>query len=314
MITIIYSSQFLEHQTGYMHPEQPDRLTAIINRLKASTVANLIEWVEPSSSRNAIEAIKRVHSMTYIDLVSAYSARGWGCFESTQIFPKSFEVAELAVNAWLDGVDRVWMQGKPVFVLARPPGHHALPDEGMGFCIFCNAAIAAIYALTNENIKRVGILDWDVHHGNGTQAAVENYPNIAFCSIHQSPGYPHTGKSQEQGKFNNILNLPITPGSTIQKYHQLFETKVLPFFHNFCPDLLIVSAGYDANQADLLSKINLQPQDYAALTQYSLEITPRVMFGLEGGYELDSLSSSVLETIRQCLSSMGQSNSFTACK
>jgi len=102
-------------------------------------------------------------------------------------------------------------------------------------------------------------------------------------------------------KFNNILNLPITLGSTIQEYHQLFETKILPFFHNFRPDLLVISAGYDANQADLLSQINLQPQDYIALTQYSLEITPRVLFGLEGGYELDSLSISVLETIRQCL-------------
>jgi len=302
MITIIYSEQFLEHQTGYMHPEQPERLTTIVNRLKASKVADLIEWVEPSSSRNTIEAIEQVHSMTYIDLVSAYSARGWGCFESTQIFPKSFEVAVLAVNAWLDGIDRVWMQGKPVFVLARPPGHHALQNEGMGFCIFCNPAIAAIYALANRNIKRVGILDWDAHHGNGTQAAVESYPNIAFCSIHQSPGYPHTGKSEECGKFNNILNLPIPPGSTIQMYRHLFETKVFPFFHNFRPDLLVVSAGYDANQADLLSKINLLPQDYATLTQYCLNITPRIMFGLEGGYELDSLSSSVLETIRQCLS------------
>lgn len=301
MIAIIYSEKFLEHQTGYLHPEQPDRLTAIVNKLNSSTVAGQIDWIEPSSSRNAIEAIELVHSATYIDLVKAYSDRGWGCFESTQIFPHSFEVAQLAVNAWLDGVDRVLIQGKPVFVLARPPGHHALQDEGMGFCIFCNPAIAAIYALVNKNIDRVGILDWDVHHGNGTQAAIENYSNIAFCSIHQSPGYPHTGKSEERGKFNNILNLPIAPGSTIQNYHQLFETKVLPFFHDFCPDLLLVSAGYDANQADLLSKINLQPQDYAAIARYSLEITPRVVFGLEGGYELDSLASSVLETVRSIL-------------
>ncbi|TWH43749.1 histone deacetylase family protein [Dulcicalothrix desertica] len=301
MIPIIYSNRFLLHETGYMHPEQPERLTVIVNKLKASTVADEIEWIEPSSSRDAIKAIEQVHSNTYIDLVRAYSIRGWGCFESTQIFPNSFEVACLAVTAWLDGVDQVWAQGKPAFVLARPPGHHALRDEGMGFCIFCNPAIAAIYALAIGNIKRVGILDWDVHHGNGTQATVENYPNIAFCSIHQSPGYPHTGKIEEQGKFHNVLNLPIAPGSTIENYYQLFETKVLPFFHNFSPDLLIVSAGYDANQADLLSKINLQPKDYATLTQYCLEITPKVLFGLEGGYELESLSQSVLETIKSCV-------------
>ena len=301
MIPIIYSDKFLQHQTGYMHPEQPERLTAIVDRLKTSTIADKIEWIEPSSERNAISAIEKVHSTTYIDLVHAYSDRGWGCFESTQIFPNSFEVACLAVNAWLDGVDMAWARYQPAFVIARPPGHHALPDEGMGFCIFCNPAIAAIYALTSGNIKRVGILDWDVHHGNGTQATVENYPNIAFCSIHQSPGYPHTGKPEEQGKFNNVLNLPIAPGSTIENYHQLFETKVLPFFHNFSPDLLIVSAGYDANQADLMSKINLQPNDYAVLTQYCLGITPKVLFGLEGGYELESLSQSVLETIKCCV-------------
>lgn len=122
MILIIYSDKFLQHQTGYMHPEQPERLTAIVDRLKTSTIADKIKWIEPFSERNAISAIEKVHSATYIDLVSAYSARGWGCFESTQIFPNSFEVACLAVNAWLDGVDKVLARHEPVFVLARPPG------------------------------------------------------------------------------------------------------------------------------------------------------------------------------------------------
>ncbi|MEB3160006.1 MAG: histone deacetylase [Synechocystis sp.] len=300
MISIIYSDKFLQHETGYMHPEQPERLSAIISALRASTVANKIQWFEPSALRDVIREIKQVHDIEYIEEVRAYSERGWGCFESTQISPHSFDVACLAVNAWLDGVDRVWQSGKPAFVLARPPGHHALKKEGMGFCIFCNAAIAAIYA-QSKGIKRIGILDWDVHHGNGTQLAVENIPNIAFCSIHQSPGYPHTGTSDEHGKFDNVLNLPIAPGSTIQDYRKFFEEKILPFFQNFNPELLIVSAGYDANQLDLLSKINLQPQDYAVLTSYSLRIAPKVLFGLEGGYELESLSMSVLETIKQCL-------------
>lgn len=301
MISVIYSDKFLLHETGYMHPEQPERLTAVIDKLTASNFADKIEWIEPCCSRNSMEAIERVHSSNYIDLVRAYSHRGYGCFESTQIFPHSFEVACLAVNAWLDGVDIVANLGKPVFILARPPGHHALKNEGMGFCIFCNPAIAAIYALTNKNIQRVGIFYWDVHHGNGTQAAIENNPNIAFCSIHQSPGYPHTGKSEETGKLNNILNLPIEPGSNIEIYHQLFENKVIPFFQKFTPDLLIVSAGYDANKTDLLSKIELKPVDYKALTQYSLNIAPKVLFGLEGGYELESLSQSVLESMRVCL-------------
>ncbi|NJL20747.1 MAG: histone deacetylase [Leptolyngbyaceae cyanobacterium SM1_3_5] len=301
MVTILYSDRFLLHETGYMHPEQPDRLTAIVNRLQTSAIANQIQWLHPSNSEEVIPAIERVHSAQYIEEVRAYAERGWGCFESTQISPQSFEVACLAVNAWLDGIDLVWQSGKPAFVLARPPGHHALQNEGMGFCIFCNAAIAARYA-QSKGIQRIGILDWDVHHGNGTQSAIENLPNIAFCSIHQSPGYPHTGKPEEQGKFNNVLNLPIAPGSTIQDYRQLFEAKVLPFFQKFCArKFLIVSAGYDANQVDLLSRINLQPQDYAELTNYSIAITPKVLFGLEGGYELESLSESVLETVQQCL-------------
>ena len=300
MTSIIYSEKFLLHETGYMHPEQPERLTAVVNKLKASKIKDKIKWIEPSS-RNAIEAIKIIHSTDYINLVRAYSDRGYGCFESTQIFPHSFEVACLAVNAWLDGVDIVSVQGKPAFILARPPGHHALLNEGMGFCIFCNPGIAAIYALTTANINRVGILDWDVHHGNGTQAVVENNSNIAFCSIHQSPGYPHTGKFEETGKFHNILNLPIPPGSNIQTYHELFENKVLPFFDKFSPDLLIVSAGYDANKDDLMSKIELNPEDYGILAQYSLQITQKVLFGLEGGYELESLAQSVLETLNICV-------------
>ena len=303
MIPIIYSEQFLLHETGFLHPEQPERLTAIKGALQAAAWAEQLQWQLPTpiSQRLTLTELQRVHTREYIEQVKAFSERGWGCFESTQTSSHSYEVASLAVSAWLDGVDAVLAIGNPAFVLARPPGHHALQDTGMGFCLFANAAIAALYALEQPGISRVAILDWDVHHGNGTQAAVENHPDIAFCSIHQSPGYPHTGTPDERGGYNNVLNLPIDPGSNLTDYQPLFEQKVLPFLSNFQPDLLIVSAGYDANQADMLSKINLQPADYSLFTTYCLQLTRRVVFGLEGGYELESLAQSVVATIERCL-------------
>jgi acetoin utilization deacetylase AcuC-like enzyme len=207
----------------------------------------------------------------------------------------------LAVSAWLDGVEQVLATGAPAFVLTRPPGHHAEGDRGMGFCLFSNAAITAYYALEKQGINRVAILDWDVHHGNGTQAIVENHPQIAYCSLHQSPCYPGTGAADERGEYNNVLNLPMQPGSTVTEYQSAFENQIMPFLAEFQPDLLIVSAGYDANADDPLASMNLQPQDYGLFTKYCLRLTRRIVFGLEGGYDFSALSRSVVATIEQCL-------------
>jgi acetoin utilization deacetylase AcuC-like enzyme len=171
----------------------------------------------------------------------------------------------------------------------------------MGFCLFSNAAIAANYALEKTNVKRVAILDWDVHHGHGTEAIVENNPQIAYCSLHQFPCYPGTGKQSDRGKYNNVLNLPMAIGSTFKEYEPVFTNQVVPFLKNWQPDLLIVSAGYDANRADPLAEINLEPQDYGVFTKYLLQITRRLLFGLEGGYNLNALAQSVVATIASCL-------------
>ncbi|NEO46041.1 MAG: histone deacetylase, partial [Moorea sp. SIO4A3] len=187
------------------------------------------------------------------------------------------------------------------FVLARPPGHHAERQRGMGFCLFSNAAIAAYYALEQSGVERVAILDWDVHHGNGTQDVVERDARIAYISLHQSPCYPGTGQASEQGFHNNVLNLPMAPGSTLADYQPMFEQKVMPCLTKFQPDLLIVSAGYDANAADPLANIALQPEDYGLFTNYCLQLTRRIVFGLEGGYELTALAQSVVATIEACL-------------
>jgi acetoin utilization deacetylase AcuC-like enzyme len=304
MLPIIYTEDFLAHDTGRFHPENPARLVAIVNALKAATWANRLDWQTPTpiAVRDVMPILEQIHTREYIQVVRDLAASGGGGLDlDTPVSPRSYEVALLAVNAWLDGVDRVSETRFPAFVLARPPGHHATSDRGMGFCLFSNAAIAANYALTKPEIKRVAILDWDVHHGNGTEAIVENNPNIIYCSLHQFPCYPGTGRESDRGKYNNVLNIPMLSGSTIKEYRSAFETKVIPFLKNFHPDLLIVSAGYDANHDDPLAEVSLQPEDYGTFTKYLLAITRNILFGLEGGYDLETLARSVVATIEICL-------------
>jgi acetoin utilization deacetylase AcuC-like enzyme len=305
MLPVIYSDEFLEHKTGRYHPENPERLIAIVNALKIATFAEKIAWRSPTPTleqRSLMSVLEKAHSTHYIQKVKEIASTGGGYLDGdTPISPRSYDVALLAVSAWLDGVDHVLTAANPAFVLARPPGHHAEGDAGMGFCLFSNAAIAAFYALEQPGINRVAILDWDVHHGNGTQAIVETSDKIAYCSLHQYPCYPGTGKATERGFHHNVLNLPIPPGSDIAVYQPLLTTKVIPFITHFQSDLLIVSAGYDANADDPLASINLQPEDYALFTDYCLGITRKILFGLEGGYDFLTLSQSVLATIERCL-------------
>lgn len=305
MLPVIYSDEFLDHKTGKYHPETPERLIAIANALKAATFADKITWRAPTPAPEQpklMSLLVEAHSPAYIKKLSFIASSGGGPLDGdTPISPRSYDVALLAVSAWLDGVVAVLQSNNPAFVLARPPGHHAESDAGMGFCLFSNAAIAAFFALKQPGINRVAILDWDVHHGNGTQSIVETHQQIAYCSLHQYPCYPGTGRATERGFYDNVLNLPVPPGSDITVYQPLFEKKVIPFLTNFQPDLLIVSAGYDANAADPLASINLQSEDYGLFTDYCLALTRKILFGLEGGYDFDALSQSVLATIERCL-------------
>ncbi len=304
MISVIYSPEFLEHDTGYGHPEKAQRLTAIADALKTVEWQEQIKWQlpTPAISRDVLSYIQRTHTPEHIARIKQVSAKGGGYLDGdTPVSARSYEVALLAVSAWLDGVDQV-LNRQPTFVLARPPGHHATRDTAMGFCLFSNAAIAAEYALTKPNVKRVGILDWDVHHGNGTEAIVKDNPNIAYCSLHQHPCYPGTGINRgTSGKYQNILNLPLNAGSNLVNYQSVFQQEIMPFFTNWQPDVLIVSAGYDANDDDPLAGISLKPKDYGLLTKYVLEITKFPLFGLEGGYHLEALAQSVVATLSVCL-------------
>ncbi len=304
MISVIYSPEFLEHDTGYGHPEKAKRLTAIAEALKTVTWQDQIDWQlpTPAAVKNVLSYIEKIHTPEHIARIKRIAEQGGGYLDGdTPISARSYEVALLAVSAWLDGVDRV-LAHQPTFVLARPPGHHATRDTAMGFCLFANAAIAAEYALTKPKIERVGILDWDVHHGNGTEAIVQDNSNIAYCSLHQHPCYPGTGENQGIGGIHhNILNLPLKAGSILADYQSAFTQDVIPFFTDWQPDILIVSAGYDANLSDPLADISLKPQDYSLLTKYVLEMTKYPLFGLEGGYHLEALAQSVVATLEVCL-------------
>jgi len=306
MVPVFYSDLFLEHDTGRYHPENAGRLKAVTQWLRSQSWADQLEWRSPTppnqQNGRLTDALYAIHPEKYVAAVEYLAKQGGGHVDpDTVMSARSYDAAMLAVSAWLDGVDVVLETGKPAFVLARPPGHHALPTQGMGFCIFSNGAIAAHYALKQPGIERVAILDWDVHHGNGTQAIVETNPQIAFCSLHESPQYPGTGASGEKGFHNNVLNLPMQRGSTLENYTTRFEEQVVPFLKNFQPDLLLVSAGYDANAADPLAGISLQPADYGVFTNYCLQVTPKILFGLEGGYDYTALSQSVAATLECCL-------------
>ncbi len=298
MVTIIYSDRFLAHQTGVTHPECPARLTAIAQAIKQETWQPPLYWQEPSQ-REVLPWVKKVHTLSYLQKLQAITNQGGGYLDmDTPLSADSYEVALFAVAGWLDGVDRVLTAKESTFVLSRPPGHHALGSTGMGFCLLSNAAIAAHYALAQPGIQRVGIVDWDVHHGNGTEALVESNPQIAYCSLHQFPFYPGTGQASDRGPHQTVLNIPMKAGSDIQTYQQAFTTQILPFLQNFNPQLIIVSAGYDANSVDPLANMNLQPQDFGQFTRDLLTLTPQLLLGLEGGYQLEALAQSVVETLK----------------
>ena len=301
MITVIYSPEFLNHRTGRMHPESPQRLTAIYDRLQESQqLKPHLQWLEPTpvEQSQAKKWVEAVHAPELISQIETIARAGGGRLDvDTPVYSKSYDVALLAVSGWLDGVDRTYQTNQPSFILARPPGHHATKSQGMGFCLFSNAAIAANYALQLEGINKVAILDWDVHHGNGTEDVVLGNEQIRYCSLHQHPCYPGTGTES----FDNILNIPITAGSTIDIYEKHFQEQVLPFLQSWQPDLLIVSAGYDANKDDPLASVSLLPEDYGILTNYALQVCDRVVFGLEGGYDLPALAQSVEATLLACL-------------
>lgn len=294
----------LEHDTGPGHPESISRLKAVLSALSEPEFSALEPMDAP---RGSVWDIKRVHDDEYIQSVfSAVPETGFGHLDGdTVVSPGSGEAALYAVGGVCAAVDMV-VEGKykNAFAALRPPGHHAEKDRAMGFCLFNNVAIAAFHALELDGINRVAVMDFDVHHGNGTQQAFWDNENLFYASIHQSPCYPGTGSERERGAFNNIVNAPIPPGSSGEDFKDAFGF-IRSGLKDFSPDLLIISAGFDAHVSDPLAELNLIEADFKWITLELLAIAElcskgRVVSVLEGGYDTAALGTSV-QTHVKCL-------------
>ncbi len=305
MTTIVYTHEAcLEHRPGTHHPESPARLTAVLQALRAPAFAPL-EWREaPLGSREQVELI---HDHAFVDEVARLApASGYALLDGgdTVMSPGSWEAVMRCVGAACAGVDAVMAgQAHNVFCATRPCGHHAEPDRAMGFCIFNQAAIAAVHALDTYGLSRVAVIDFDVHHGNGTQAAFFNRPELFYASSHQSPFYPGTGSASEHGVADNIVNVPLPRGCDSALFRERTAEVILPALREFDPQLIIISAGFDAHALDPLAELNLEDDDYRWVTDELMQIADhccegRIVSILEGGYSLEALASSTAAHVR----------------
>ena len=298
MTTRLYSHPiYLEHITPPGHPERPDRLRAIAQVLEHERFSDL-ERVEADAADP--ELVLLAHPREFLDRVSAgIPESGIARIDAdTSASPKSWEAALTAIGAANTAVDDVFAgRADNVFVAARPPGHHAERNQAMGFCLFNNAAIAARHAQKAHGAERVAIVDWDVHHGNGALDIFWDDPSVLYCSTHQMPLYPGTGAKDETGA-GNIVNAPLSPGDGSETFKDAFRSRVLTALDEFRPDLIIISAGFDAHHRDPLAEINLTEDDFDWATGELMDragqwSSNRLVSLLEGGYDLQGLAYSV---------------------
>jgi acetoin utilization deacetylase AcuC-like enzyme len=308
-VQLIYDSAYLKHDTG-LHPENPRRLKAILRALdEDDSLAHKLSRIEPPPARN--EDIVRCHREDLIYEIESLCKEGETFVDAdTRISPESFEVARLAAGAALAAVDSAMREeGGRAFGLIRPPGHHATISTAMGFCLFNNAAIGARYAQAKYGVDRVLIVDWDVHHGNGTQEIFWNDPTVFYFSTHQYPYYPGTGSSGERGGGKGegfTLNVPLAAGTSARHHRQAFADALHQVERKFPPDLIIISAGFDSRRGDPLGGLMLEDSDFSEMTKEVVGIAEkygagRVIGLLEGGYNLDLLGNSVRSHISALL-------------
>jgi acetoin utilization deacetylase AcuC-like enzyme len=286
----------LQHDTGFGHPERADRLRAIEHALEDERFHYLAREQAPLAD---LAVIERVHPRSYVEGVRAAIPKhdhNW-LDPDTIVSPGSWDAALRATGAVVHAVDQVMAgSAKNAFCAVRPPGHHAEPARAMGFCLFNNVAVGALHARAAHGAERVAVIDFDVHHGNGTQKAFWSDKDLFYGSTHQMPLFPGTGAAEEIG-VGNIYNAPLKPGDGGDEFRHAYETRILPALDDFAPDFLLVSAGFDAHINDPLAQIRLLEGDFAWVTEKLLEAAQKHTGGklvstLEGGYDLDALARS----------------------
>jgi acetoin utilization deacetylase AcuC-like enzyme len=304
-VVVYFDPLYEEHKTGYDHPERPERLPVAMKALSDSGLLDHIEVVSPRDA--TVGEIELVHSAKYIEQVRKASEAGGGHLDmDTAVSEATYQAALKAAGALLESVD--WCldgESRRTFCMVRPPGHHSLPSRGMGFCIFNNVAVGARYAMARKGLKRVMIVDWDAHHGNGTQDTFYENPDILYVSLHQYPHYPGTGWVDETGQGKgegSTMNFPFPAGTGEAHYIEALERVIIPAGKKFRPDLVMVSAGYDSHVADLLCSMRLTDSSYGEMTERLVDFSEdccsgRLIVTLEGGYNLNAQARSVVQTV-----------------
>jgi len=304
-VALIYDPVYLEHDTGD-HPENAARLRAAWGLLQREGILDHLTILAPYAAER--EQIALVHQASYVHAVEQMAEAGGGQLDwDTVISPGSFRAARYAAGGALRAVDAVMAnEAKAAFALVRPPGHHALPQRGMGFCLFNNVAIAARYGQRRHGLERILIVDFDAHHGNGTQVAFYSDPGVLYFSTHQYPFYPGSGHWEETGEGRGrgyTVNVPLPSGTGDEGFRQAYEEVLVPLARRFAPQLILASAGYDGHWADPLTMMSLSVKGFAwmagALDSLAREHCPKkLVLVLEGGYNLEALSWSIAATLR----------------
>ena len=300
---IITSETSLNHDTGSGHPESISRVTSIIEKLKRN---KKLIWKNPTTYNR--EIIKNTHSDAYVeDIENAFPLEGLKFLDGdTVVSPGSKNATFDAVGSIISAIDGVEnKEFSAAHCVTRPPGHHAEKDKAMGFCVINNISVAANYLVSKYNYKKVAVLDWDCHFGNGSYDILKSNKNIFFSSLHQYPYYPGGGTEDQKGDYNNVLNVPLPAGTNSREYFDAYE-HVLKRLKEFKPEFILMSAGFDAHKLDPLCQLNLESRDYYEITRRALETTKdfcngKVVSILEGGYDLNALAESANEHVNALL-------------